>query len=1716
MEAGSEEEENNRISGGSPSEAPKKPKRQMKTPFQLETLEETYAMETYPSEVTRVELSEKLGLTDRQLQMWFCHRRLKDKKEREAMAMKPQASGMVGKKGLWDTPIGELGVTEPGSDHSSGSGSHSGSGSRSGSGSGSRPSQFDYGDDLLNVPQRYPEPIDYGENVPMVPKRYNEPLYYGDDLPVVTKRYHELPHYGIRRVIACVEEQLGEPIRKDGPILGMEFDEPPPGAFGAPIVMAEHQRQSGHSYDGKLFQQYDAKPIKAAMSGLREPAEPSIRSDAYGRAAPSYLNDSAIDGPSSKTLPYLQGNGEVSRGYGVQDQVLSVSPLSQQSKQGLFSSSPMNNDSLPHNEDVFRMERKRKSDDGRIGKEVQAPEKRIQKELEKQDLLRRKREEQMRKEIEKQDRERQKEEQRMIREKRRMEERCQREERREIERREKFLQKELLKAERSRQKEELRKEKEAVRIKAAVERATARRIAKESMEVIEDERLELMELAATKKGLPSIISLDYDTLQNLEAFRDSLSAFPPESVQMKNPFAIQPWIDSEDNIGNLLMVWRFCITFADVLGLWPFTLDEFVQALHDYETRLLGEIHIALLKLIIKDIEDVARTPSSGFGTNQYTASNPEGGHPDIVEGAYLWGFDIRSWQNHLNPLTWPEILRQFALSAGFGPQLKKKSTERACLHDNDEDKGCEDIVSNIRNGSAAENAVMIMQGKGFSLQRRSRHRLTPGTVKFAAYHVLSLEGIKGLTVIELADKIQKSGLRDLTTSKTPEASISVALSRDPILFERIAPSTYSVRPAFRKDPVNAEVILSAAREKIQRYVNGFATVENPDDVERDDDSECDVAEGAEVDDMGTPLNANKNGANCNEVSTCSGDGKNNISEDVALNLKNEFDSAGIAESYPGPESTEIDESRSGEPWVQGLTEGEYSDLCVDERLSALVTLIGVANEGNSIRAVLEDRLDAANALKKQMWAEAHLDKRRIKDDSVTKFHDSSFTAAAECSQSPLTVVDNKSYEASISTAAKEEPLTGADNFQNHHNGLPAEKGLVVDDTSNGQITSSIQQNGYTAERSRLQLKSFIGQRAEETFVYRSLPLGQDRRCNRYWQFVASASRHDPGSGRIFVESPDGYWRLIDSEEAFDTLLMSLDTRGIRESHLHFMLQKIETSFKENVQRNWQCAKVVGKGGNSVGNEAAEKDSSPTSTTDADSPRSAVCGSNSDTCEPSSSFKIELGRNETEQKNALIRYQDLQMWMCEECFNLSTLWAMTYGKKRCMPLLRICDFCLDTRIFEEELCPSCRRSCETFNDNKSIPERMSGWEEKKVDIKNLIVSDSSRPLRIRLLKALFTFLEVSVPSEAFESSWTENFRRTWGLKLHSSWSTEDLLQILTQFEGVIKRDCLSSNFETTEELLGSCALSGRSMCDSAPPGSVPHLPWIPQTTAAVALRLLELDASLSDILDQKDEPQNKNKVEDITVEKLPSTHMYLKNVRKVEPTDLDHGEHIEEEKWNGLGSIPGSSRCRQVVRGRGGGRTRGRWKKRVAGSTLESGRQSVRDNKTLSQVLMQQVQRTGGQRHGRGRRTVRRRRTEKVIEETQGGHLVDDKRSPNSAEESPRNSGGQEWIGEEIEQVQIEDDGNSTEESDSSDNNNAINYKFVNWGPGLDVASNRSTRDLMETSDEHTDGSEEENDYEEEDGNLAQDIDMDYVSNQAGDGNDDEGTDSAGSGDYSD
>ncbi|EEF44370.1 homeobox-DDT domain protein RLT2 isoform X2 [Ricinus communis] len=1741
-----------------PPEGEVKSKRKMKTASQLEILEKTYAVETYPSEELRAELSAQLGLTDRQLQMWFCHRRLKDRKgppvKRQRKDESPAPSVVPGGEvtGVAAEVRNEL-LPMPAA--------------------GSSP--FGHGMDSRRVVARTP-----GVAVARISSEMS-----------AIKRYYE-PQQAIAelRAIAFVEAQLGEPLREDGPILGMEFDPLPPDAFGAPIATVGQQKQPGRPYEANLYERPDVKTIKGTRP-VHEyqflPQQPTVRADAYERVTTNYHYGSPADSHNTKTAalstarPFVHANEQVSSGYSFPSQLPSLNLMPQEGRQGHLLSSatgeydtvlrkssltnigmdahPINaldNPFMPSDkrvapdEDVLRIERKRKIEEARIAREVEAHEKRIRKELEKQDVLRRKREEQIKKEMERHDRERRKEEERLLREKQREEERYQREQRRELERRERYLQKEFIRAEKMRQKEELRREKEAARQKAATERAIARRIAKESMELVDDERLELMELAASSKGLPSVASLDFETLQNLDTFRDKLAVFPPKSVLLKKPFSIQPWNDSEENVGNLLMVWRFLITFADVLGMWPFTLDEFVQAFHDFDPRLLGEMHVALLRTIIKDIEDVARTPATGLGANQNSAANPGGGHPQIVEGAYAWGFDICSWQRHLNPLTWPEILRQFALSAGFGPQLKKRNVEQAYHRDENEGNDGEDVITNLRNGSAVENAVAIMQERGFSNPRRSRHRLTPGTVKFAAFHVLSLEGSKGLTILEVAEKIQKSGLRDLTTSKTPEASIAAALSRDSKLFERTAPSTYCVRPAYRKDPTDAEAILSAARERIRTFTSGFVDGEDADDAERDDDSESDVADDPDIEDLGTDLNPKTEASNSPELSKFSakthsengneggdvtrtpqvrlqnlGEGlslmhsdSNNEVKGVASSIDHSVD-VGIPTNIK-QEDADIDESNLGEPWVQGLIEGEYSDLSVEERLNAFVALIGVAIEGNSIRVVLEERLEAANALKKQIWAEAQLDKRRMKEEYVTKMHYPSFTgnkvepnlttSTPEARQSPSVTANEKVNEMLMNGGAQQEQSNGPQNDMNYLNNIPSEGNLQMQDLSAGPDNLLYMQPGLVADKSRSQLKSFIGHKAEEMYVYRSLPLGQDRRRNRYWQFTTSNSCNDPGCGRIFVELRDGRWRLVDSEKDFDSLLTSLDARGVRESHLHMMLQKIEMSFKEAVRRKLLSADMERQSGDTVKAEAGDMVTGPDCHTGTDSPSSTVCIADSDVSETSTSFAVELGRNESERNQALRRYQDFEKWMWKECFNGLVLCASKYGKKRSRQLVGVCDYCHGIYFSEDDQCP-CSRTCEKPGSDLNFSKHMVHCEEKSRVGLAYSSHASSSPLRIRLLKMQLALIEVSLLQEALQPVWTNGYRKSWGMRLQSSLSAEDLLQVLTLLEVSIKRDYLSSKFETTSELLGSIHSFGSSGNDSSRKENVPVLPWLPRTTAAVALRVMEFDSSISYTPHQKMESQKDRGNGDFI--KLPSKFAIVKNTQDNEATRTHHkAPHkaglFQEDNWADVGIGSAKLARGRASRGRGRSHTSGTNSRSRAGSSRsESGKRSLASNNNRSgQVLSWKGQSRARGGRKRGRRSVRSRqkpvkRAVDVAAQTNVAKEIIYEKVPTKLEREDWN------IDETRFQSRIAENLSSSERSEYDDENGQATGDEYDDLPVDDYTGgfNGKSDDLLEGSDYNMDPNEEEDDEDDDEADLDEDDqgDLDVEGYINGDSNDD-------------
>lgn len=190
---------------------------------------------------------------------------------------------------------------------------------------------------------------------------------------------------------------------------------------------------------------------------------------------------------------------------------------------------------------------------------------------------------------------------------------------------------------------------------------------------------------------------------------------------------------------------------------------------------------------------------------------------------------------------------------------------------------------------------------------------------------------------------------------------------------------------------------------------------------------------------------------------------------------------------------------------------------------------------------MFQERLEAANALKKQMWAEVQLDKRRMKEDFVTRMHYPSYMgnkfepnvtiSPADGRQSPFLTVDDKNNETIVDLSVQEERINDPPSDNNYINSLPSEGNLQIEEVPTGTDIHLFQQPGHAVDRSRSQLKYYIGHKAEEMYVYRSLPLGQDRSRNKYWQFVTSASQNDPGCGRIFVELHDGHWRLIDSEE---------------------------------------------------------------------------------------------------------------------------------------------------------------------------------------------------------------------------------------------------------------------------------------------------------------------------------------------------------------------------------------------------------------------------------------------------------------------------------------------------------------------------------------------------------------------------------------------------------
>lgn len=143
-------------------------------------------------------------------------------------------------------------------------------------------------------------------------------------------------------------------------------------------------------------------------------------------------------------------------------------------------------------------------------------------------------------------------------------------------------------------------------------------------------------------------------------------------------------------------------------------------------------------------------------------------------------------------------------------------------------------------------------------------------------------------------------------TTDELEVLICSVLSSDITLFEKIASSAYRVR-------INSVLHES---ESDQSDVDDFASIDDDSEdgsrYSSSDDSEFDskISSPSKL----KPRNSHKS-----------------ISDVLAID-------------------TEIDESHPGEVWLLGLTEGEYFDLSIEEKLNALVALIDLLSAGSTIR----------------------------------------------------------------------------------------------------------------------------------------------------------------------------------------------------------------------------------------------------------------------------------------------------------------------------------------------------------------------------------------------------------------------------------------------------------------------------------------------------------------------------------------------------------------------------------------------------------------------------------------------------------------------------------------------------------------------------------------------------------------------------------------------
>ncbi|XP_010312495.1 homeobox-DDT domain protein RLT3 [Solanum lycopersicum] len=809
--------------------------------------------------------------------------------------------------------------------------------------------------------------------------------------------------------------------------------------------------------------------------------------------------------------------------------------------------------------------------------------------------------------------------------------------------------------------------------------------------LVDDEELELMELEEGPNSLTCCTHFASNGLRGCSLCKGLLPKFPPNSVIMKLPLYERPWDSSPELAKKLFKVFHFLCTYAARINICSFTIDEFAQAFHEKDSLILGQVHLAFLRLLLADVEIQL---NKGFIHQASRSCNFLG----LVHSIEHEEFSLELCISSLNALTWTEILRQVLVAAGFGSKRGRVPGEALCK----------------------ERSLMAKYG------------LALGTLKGELFSILLIKGTAGMKVHELAKLQSILELNLAATTIQLEDLISSTLSSDITLFEKISSSGYRLR--INPSSQESEICFSDSEGDEAEVISGYMR----------DNSECESRELVRAE---------------SERSYHQFENRNNLS---TLN-------------------TEIDESYSGEAWLLGLMEGEYSDLSIEEKLNALVALV--------------DLLIAASSITEK----------------------DSMPSVVECAPATIHHASGGKIKRS---SAKSSYLTG--HVQSHKGQLSNQDPTVslelqsVDSSVSMSKLCEKNKSPRTAKNAK-ELKA-----GDELHPMQSIFLGSDRRYNRYWIFLGPCNELDPGHRRIYFESSeDGHWEVIDTEESLCSLSAALDRRGIREALLVASLEKRETFLCQAMSN------ALNDSGDSqsprCGRNFSREDSSSSAVSDVDN-LSLVEVHNG-----SIGQKVPVGRKGEHQQDKWNIAQAFDTWIWKSFY--CNLAAVKLGKRSYLDSLARCEQCHDLYWRDEKHCRICHTTFELDFDLEEKYAIHTATCRQNLDTDKLS-KHKILPSELQSLKAAIHAIESVMPEGALIGAWRRSSHNLWIKRLRRASTLSEILQVLADFVTAINEDWLCESGHT----LG---------LNYDPEDIIASFSSMPRTSSAVAFWLVKLDALIA-------------------------------------------------------------------------------------------------------------------------------------------------------------------------------------------------------------------------------------------------------------------------------